>query len=280
MTLAASAFLAHRPIRRPEGLVERWLCLGLFLGSIAPSATAQWLDYPSPGIPRSLDGKPNLAAPVPRAVDGKPVLDGIWFIDETPLGEFGERPLALRGTKPKPEDVILTPEGEALQRRRQENHFPGAVCLPMNIAGLAAAQPFKILSSRGVVAILYEVQTTYRQIFIDGRPLPRDPNPAWRGYSVGRWDGDTLVVDTTGFNDQESILPDRRPHSDALHIIERFRRRDFGHLEIQYTIEDPKVYAKPWTFKQNHHLTPDTELMEYICNENEKDLKHMVGVDR
>lgn len=273
------AVLVVRPVRRPRGSVPLWLCLVLFLSCFSQFATGQWLDYPSPGIPRTPDGKPNLTAPVPRTPERKPVLDGIWFVDETPLGEYGERPLALRGTKPKPEDVILTPAGEALQRR-QENYFPGAVCLPMNIASLAAAQPFKILSNRGVVAILYEVQTTYRQIFIDGRPLPRDPNPAWRGYSVGRWEGDTLVVDTTGFNDQESILPDRHPHSDALHIVERFRRRDFGHLEIQYTIEDPKVYAKPWTFKQNHHLTPDTELLEYICNENEKDLKHMVGVGR
>jgi len=130
------------------------------------------------------------------------------------------------------------------------------------------------------LAILCEFSTTYRQIFMDGRELPKDPNPAWRGYSVGKWDGDTLVVDTNGFNDRTNLSGGRRPHSDALHIIERFRRPDFGHLEIQYTIDDPKVYAKPWTIKQHHHLTPDTELMEYFCNENEKDLKHMVGVDR
>ena len=279
MKLAIPALAVPRTIRRRRGLVEFWLCLGLFLGSFSRSATGQWLNYPSPGIPRTPDGKPNLSAPAPRSQDGKPVLDGIWFIDDTPLGEFGERPLALRGTKPKPEDVILTPEGEAMQRRRKENYFAGAQCLPMNIAGLAAAQPFKIFSNRGVVVILYEVQTTYRQIFMDGRELPKDPNPAWRGYSVGKWDGDTLVVDTTGFNDRTGV-PLGGPHSDALRIIERFRRRDFGHLEIQYTIDDPKVYVKPWTVKQEHHLTPDTELMEYICNENEKDLKHMVSLDQ
>ena len=279
MILTISAFVAHRPIRHLRGLVALWLCLGMFVGGFSRPAIGQWLNYPSPGIPRTPDGKPKLSAPAPRTPDGKPDLSGIWFIDETPLGEHGERPVALR-FEIKPEDVILTPEGAALQRRRKENYFPGAVCLPMNIAGLAAAQPFKIFSNRGVVVILYEVQTTYRQIFTDGRPLPRDPNPAWRGYSVGKWDGDTLVIDTSGFNDQESILPGRHPHSDTLHIIESFRRRDFGHLEIQYTIDDPKVYTKPWTFKQQHHLTPDTELLEYFCNENEKDLKHMVGVDR
>jgi hypothetical protein len=150
--------------------------------------------------------------------------------------------------------------------------------LPENIVGLSSVEPFKIFSNRGVVVILYEEQTTYRQIFTDGRQLPKDPNPAWRGYSIGKWEGDTLVVDTTGFNEEESILPGRRPHSDALHIIERFRRPDFGHLEIQFTIDDPKVYTKPWTIKVNSHLVPDTELLEYICNENEKDLKHITGV--
>jgi len=127
-----------------------------------------------------------------------------------------------------------------------------------------------------MVVILYEHQTTYRQIFMDGRPLPKDPNPTWSGYSIGKWDGDTLEVDTTGFNSDEWILPGRRPHSDALHIIERFRRRDFGHLEIQSTINDPKIYAKTWTMKAEFRLTPDTELLEYVC-ENERDLKHMVG---
>jgi len=237
-------------------------------------AAAQWLNYPAPGIPRLPDGKPNLSAPVPRTADGKPDLSGIWFIDQTPEGEFGERPLALR-SEVKPEDIVLTPEGEALQRQRTRNPFAGAQCSPVGIPALAAAQPFKIISSKGAIVILYELETTFRQIFMDGRPLPVDPNPAFRGYSVGKWDGDTLVVDTTGFNDRGGIIG--RPHSDALHIVERFRRRDFGHLEIEYTVDDPKIYAKPWTFKQNHHLTPDTELMEYFCNENEKDLTHMVG---
>jgi len=203
-------------------------------------------------------------------------LDGIWLIEERPLNEFGIQPTVF---EIRPEDVILTPEGETLQQRMRQNDFPSVRCLPGNIAGLAAApQPFTIFSNRGVLVILYELQTTYRQIFTDGRPLPTDPNPAWRGYSIGKWDGDTLVVDTSGFNDQAPVP--RGLHSEAFHIIERFRRPDFGHLEIQYTVDDPKVYAKPWTIKQHHHLTPDTELLEYFCNENEKDLNHMVGVDK
>jgi hypothetical protein len=255
------------------------LCVVLALIACGTSgAGAQWLNYPAPGVPRLPDGKPNLSAPAPRTADGKPDLDGIWFVDETPLGEFGERPLALRSEIHR-EEIVLTPEGRALQQRPKRDDFPGAVCLPMNLAGLAVGQPFKISSNKRVVVILYELQTTFRQIFVDGRPLPTDPNPAWRGYSVGRWDGDTLVVDTSGFNERATI-PGGGPHSEALHIIERFRRRDFGHLDIQYTIDDPKIYVKPWTISQHVHLTPDTELLEYFCNENEKDLKHMVGTTR
>jgi hypothetical protein len=246
--------------------------------ALGTTVSAQWLSYPVSGIPRLPNGQPNLSAPSPRSADGTPILDGIWFIDETPLGEFGERPLALR-SEIHPEDIILTPAGEAAQQRRRTDNSYGAQCLPMNFPGLAAGQPFKIVSNSGVVVMLYELQTTFRQIFIDGRPLPADPNPAWRGYSIGKWDGDTLVVETTGFNERTTV-PRGGPHSDALRVIERIRRRDFGHLEIQYTIDDPTVYAKPWTVTQHHHLTPDTELLEYMCNENEKDLTHMVGGDR
>jgi hypothetical protein len=251
-------------------------CLALILTAFGTTVAAQWLNYPASGIPRLPDGKPNLSAPTPRGTDGKPDLSGIWEHETTRQGPFETPP----GIEIKPEDVVLTPEGEAQQRRRKENYFPGAQCVPENIIGLPSRglHLFKVFSNRGVVAILYELQTTYRQIFTDGRPLPRDPNPTWRGYSVGKWDGDTLVVDTSGFNDDEWILPGRRPHSDALHIFERYRRPDFGHLEIQFTIDDPKVYTKPWTIKVNSHLVPDTELLEYICNENEKDLKHITGV--
>ena len=237
------------------------------LTALGTTAAAQWLNYPTPGIPRLPDGKPNLSAPTPRSPDGKLDLSGIWERD-------GAGQVAITASI-KPEDIVLTPEGDALQRRQRKGK---SLCLPEDLPQRAAALPFKILTLRGTVVILYEHDTTFRQIFIDGRELPKDPNPTWTGYSVGKWNGDTLVADTAGFNDAESILPNRRPHSDALHILESFRRLDFGHLEIQFTIDDPKVYAKPWSFKEEFHLTPDTELLEYICNENEKDLKHITGV--
>ena len=246
----------------------------LILTSFGAGVAAQWLNYPAKGIPRLPDGKPNLSAPAPRTADGKPDLDGVWEFP-TALGTLGETVRAPDANKR--EDAVLTPEGEALQKGLKGNSFASAQCLPLGLAGFASVQPFKILTMRGTVVILYEYQTTYRQIFMDGRELPKDPNPTWMGYSVGKWDGDTLVVDTTGFNGRVPLSGGRLPHSDALHIIERFRRRDFGHLEVQFTIEDPKIYAKPWTIKQEHYLLPNTELLEYICNENEKDLKHMVG---
>ena len=252
-------------------ILIRIMRLSLILAAFGTTASAQWLNYPAAGIPRLQDGKPNLSAPAPRTPDGKPDLSGFWTSDRPP-DRFTERDPDIA-----PGDVVLTQEGEAMQRRRRENYFPSAMCLPSPLPRRTATEPFKILTLKGLAVILYEAHTTYRQIFLDGRALPKDPNPTWSGYSVGKWEGDTLVVDTSGFNDDEWILPGRRPHSDALHVIERFNRRDFGHLEIQYTVEDPKVYTKPWSIRQAHHLIPDSELLEYICNENEKDLKHMVG---
>src|SRR5579863_4321562 len=136
--------------------------------------------------------------------------------------------------------------------------------------------PFKFVQVPGMMLMLYEGFTTYRQIFTDGRALPKDPNPAWLGYSVGHWDQDTLVVDTTGFNDQSWLDDPGHPHTEALHVVERLRRKDFGHLEIQIMIDDPKAYTKSWTVTENFNLLADTELLENIC-ENEKDVPHLVG---
>jgi hypothetical protein len=242
--------------------------LAPFLLAAAPLG-AQWLHYPTPGIPRTPDGKANLTAPAPRTPDGKPDLSGIWQADGA------EDNPAVRDL----EDVSPTSEGKAMLQPRA----PGAPCLPPAIASVPLS-PFKIYHLSKTLVMLSEYNL-FRQIFMDGRPLPRDPNPTWLGYSVGRWDGDTLVVDTNGFNSERGIIGGRsgsgrlgpRPHSGAMHVVERFRRRDFGHMEVQFTIDDPKVYERPWSFREDVRLVPDTELLEYICEENEKDFQHRVG---
>ena len=247
--------------------------LALLILAVAP-ATAQWLDYKTPGIPRLRDGKPNLSAPVPRTADGKPDLSGIY--QATNGGQFQNVAAGLR-----PEDFPIQPWAAALAKKREEENRkddPYSHCMPPAVPRINVANhPFKILQLPGVLAILYETSNVFRQIFTDGRPLPTDPQPTWLGYSVGRWENDTLVVDSNGFNDRNWLDGDKgHPLSDALRVTERFRRIDFGHLEIQVTIDDPKVYTKPWTIKESLNLLPDTELLENIC-ENERDSGHLVG---
>ena len=240
----------------------------------ATAASAQWLGYPTPGIPRSPDGKPNLSALAPRTSDGKPDLSGIYQADSG-------RQFQNIAADFKSDEFPIQPWAATLARQReQENRKddPYSHCLPPGVPRINVGNhPFKILQMPGLVAILYETSYTFRQIFTDGRPLPKDPQPTWLGYSVGRWEGDTLVVETIGFHDKSWLDGDKgHPQTDALRVIERFRRRDFGHLEIQATLEDLKAYTKPWTIKQALHLLPDTELLENIC-ENERDAPHLVG---
>ena len=137
-------------------------------------------------------------------------------------------------------------------------------------------QPKKLIQTDGVLVMLFESYHSFRQVFIDGRPLPENRDPAWFGYSVGKWDGDALVVDTVGINDKTWLDDGGHPHTDALHVIERFRRPDFGHMDVQVTIDDPKAYTKPWTVKIPWAFVPDTDLLDWVC-ENEKDYQHVVA---
>src|SRR5579862_4650527 len=207
---------------------------------------AQWTNYPTAGIPRTSDGKPNLSAPAPKAADGKPDLSGVWQADGQTY--FFDLAAGL-----KPEDVPIMPWAKALQQKRLENEHgedPLGHCLPhgvprVNTIGLF---PFKIIQTSGLVVILYEQFNLFRQVFLDGRKLANDVNPTWLGYSTGKWDGNTLVVEATGFNGKAWLdTANGRPATDALHVTERFRRPDFGNLEIRATIDDPKTYTKPWT---------------------------------
>ncbi|HEX5109675.1 MAG TPA: hypothetical protein VFV95_14580 [Vicinamibacterales bacterium] len=238
---------------------------GLTLAASAVLA-AQWLSQPTPGTPRTADGKPALSAPMPRAADGKPILSGLW---RPAPGIAGSIARGMGG-----EDIPYRPWAKALFDQRQANDSrddPTANCI---VGGVPRSDfvgyPFKILEVPGMVVILYEAIHSYRQIFTDGRALPNDPNPAWFGYSVGRWDGDSFVVDTSGFNDNVWLDNAGRPATGNLRVTERFNRKDFGRMELRITIDDPKAYTKPWDVTQSLALQPDTELLEYICNENNK----------
>jgi hypothetical protein len=241
------------------------------LAAACVSASAQWIKYPSQGIPRTADGSPNLSAPVPKTSGGQPDLSGIW---STPDGKY------LGNLAADLKEVPFQPWAAALFRERQENQGkgrPSERCLPHGITDFDALPwPRKIFQTPTTIVMLYEAYNHYRQIFTDGRALPKDPQPAWFGYSVGKWEGDTLVVDTTGFNEETWLDDGGHPHSGEMHVIERYRRRDFGHMDLQITIDDPKAYTKPWTASMKMDLLPDTELIEFIC-ENERDQTHMVG---
>jgi hypothetical protein len=235
---------------------------------------AQWTRVPPAAIPRTPDGKPNLSAPAPRLPDGKPDLSGIW---EPKAGYVANLALDL-----KPEDVPFQPWAKALYDERKDGSHsredPPAHCLPQSVPRInAAPAPWKIIQTPGFLAIMYEAFTLWRQIFVDGRELEPDFTPSWMGYSTGKWDGDTLVVDTRGFNGKAWLDQLGKPSTEALHVIERFRRKDFGHMDIQITIDDPKAYTRPWTVTEEVHLLTNTELMEYICLENNRDVEHLPG---
>jgi hypothetical protein len=249
---------------------------------------AQWLHHPIAGAPRTRDGKVNMTGPVGR-VNGKPDLSGVWQVQAEPrapggLFGLGESPNSkyFRDVLSdfKPDERPLTPAGaELLRLHSQPGVFnPTLNCLPDGVPhGDLLPEPFKILHSPGVMVMLYEVETTFRQIFMDGRKLPEDPSPSWQGYSVGRWDGDTLVIDTIGFNDRGWLDARGTGHSTELRVEERFRRRDYGHMDLTITITDPKTFTRPITFTVVEELLPDTDLLEHYCLENERDDVHMPG---
>jgi hypothetical protein len=250
----------------------RWTAatLALVFASLILPATArgQWLNYKAPGIPRTADGKPDLAAPAPKTPDGKPDLSGIW---EANSGGYGVNVASdLKAGE-------VRPWAEALYQQRKENlskDYPGLRCLP-EIGPEVSFGIYKILQTPGVIGFVSE-GGRLRQVLTDGRTLPPDPQPTWQGYSVGHWEADTLVVESAGFNDQTWLDFEGHPHSPDLRVTERYRRKDFGHMELKLTFDDPKAYTRPWTIAINAELTPDTELLEYVCNENEKDVQHIV----
>jgi hypothetical protein len=244
--------------------------LVIVLSVLASPVSAQWLRHPTPGIPRTPDGKPNLTAPAPRTADGKVDLSGLW----QRVSPKYRRNIAA---DLKPEEI--QPWARELVTERMEDLGKGHMavhCLPWGPGYTTSERLFKIVQTPAVILILDE-GLVYRQIFMDGRPLPTDPTPTPNGYSIGAWDGDALVVTSHGFRDGTWLDRNGSPMSDAARVTERFRRINYGRLEVDVTVDDPKVYTRPWTVTLTQQIVLDTELLDYFCTDNEKDASHMVG---
>ncbi|HEV2198872.1 MAG TPA: hypothetical protein VGR73_03555 [Bryobacteraceae bacterium] len=253
-------------------IVKSILSSAVLLSAAFVPLCAQWIHYPTPGMPRTPDGKPNLSAPAPKTSWGAPDVSGIWVSANVKY----LNDLAADGI-----NVPLQPWAQALYKQRVANNGkgrPSERCLTRGVVDFdTIPMNIKFIQTPGTIAVLYEEYNHFRQIFLDGRPLPKPTQPAYLGYSIGRFDGDTLVVDTTGFNDIGWLDNNGMPQTESLHVTERFHRRDFGHMDLQITIDDMKAYTKPWTVTVGgFNLLADEELIENIC-ENEKDFSHMVG---
>jgi Domain of unknown function (DUF3471) len=259
------------------------------LVALCVTASAQWPNHTAPGMPKTADGKPNLSAPAPRMPDGRPDLSGVWQNGPTGLGgapssDPNAPPAAtffniganMNGGLP------LRPWAADLLKQRDAEHSkdnPDAHCLPMGLLQFHEhPQPRKIVQTRDLIVVIYEANYGLRQIFLDGRPLPgNDPQPWWYGYSVGKWDGDTLVVETTGLRDGGWLDIQGSPLTDQARLTERIRRPNFGTLIVDITMDDPKAYTRPFTVRFTQDLVADGELIEFICNENERSSDHLVG---
>jgi hypothetical protein len=267
------------------------------------AASAQWVNYPAPGMPRTRDGKVDLFAKTPRTREGKPDLSGVWHPEPTTpemlRKQFGPNAAAERdgvsvpGMTPdtvspygmnilfdfRPDDLPLKPEALEVMRARARGGTDTdrlGVCTPIGIPmANHLSEVTKIVETPGLILILVELDNAYRQIYTDGRKHPKEMTPSWFGYSVGKWEGDTLVVDTVGFNDKSRLDLIGHPHSEEMRMLERYRRRDFGHMDVETTIDDPKMYTKPFTIHVTHVLQADSDILEYFCLENEKDGAHI-----
>ena len=248
---------------------SRRLALTMVLVSLAAvPATGQWINYRAPGAPRLPDGSVNLSAPTPRTADGHPDLSGVWS-GAGPMYRFNiAQDLQPGDVKPWAEALFL----QRLRDSRKDS--PLARCLPVSVPYHNFFNLTRFVQTPAMLVMSYESPNSpYRTIYTDGRPLPVDPNPAWFGYSIGRWEGDTLVVTTAGFNDRAWLDSAGHPQTETLRLTERIRRRDFGHMDFEMTLDDPAVFTKPVTIKTQRVLAPDTDILEDFC-ENEKDQHH------
>ena len=299
-------FLSRRSNRTTErrGVLRALVILGTLLAST--HLAAQWVKYPTAGVPRKADGKVNMSAPAPRMADDKPDFSGLWTTAEpngrtaalsSPLEPPGPRepqsrndapgdPTRITGSRQMSNIGVDLPGGLPYQpwlvpivKERTNNlakDDPHIKCWPDNfIRAYGMPHLLKFVHTPGLLVMLNEMNAGYRQVFTDARPLPEDPNPSWQGYSSGKWSGDTLVIDTIGLRDDTWIDWNGSVLTQAAKVREQMRRPDFGHLEIQVTVDDPKAYTKPWTVTLTQRIVVDTELIDEVCVENEQSLQHL-----
>jgi hypothetical protein len=266
-------FCARSDMRRFKKAPRIPVALALLTLTVA--AHGQWDPYPWKRVPRKEDGTVDLNAPTQRTGYGKPDLSGFW-VPEDPT-----KYLLNLAADLKNDEIPLQPWARDLYNKRIDNNgkdHPGVSCLPSGIPEKDnIPDGLKLVQTEDLVLLLHESRTIYRQIFTDGRPLPKDPQPAWMGYSIGHWDKDTLVVETIGQNGKTWLDMRGLPGTEALRVTERFLRPKIGHMDIDVTIDDPQAYTKPWHVKLSWTLLPDTDLIESICEENNRDPRHMVG---
>jgi hypothetical protein len=263
---------------------SRLFCAAVWLVAGLPGVvSAQWLNYPTSDVPRTADGQPDLAAAAPRTTDGKPDLSGMWGWD-TPAkcgahcNDFQIPREFINIAASRPGTLPYQPGVDELVKRRSssQDEDPNVHCMPRGAPRIWTDDYYKrLVQTRDRLIILTERNMQYRQIFIDGRPLPVDPNPTWNGYSTAKWDGDTLVVQTIGFKDGLWLDAHGNPLGSAARLTERIRRPNYGTLEVEMTIDDPTSYTEAWTVRLTQPLVLDSELLDYYCLENEKSWAHM-----
>jgi hypothetical protein len=282
------------------------LTAALFI-SASTHLAAQWVHYPTAGVPRKADGKVNMSAPAPRMADGKPDFSGVWMTGEPNLPRTGGLSSPKEAASPRQQQNPNDTAGDAsnirasrqmanigvdlpgglpyqpwlvpIVKKRTENlaiDDPHIRCMPDNFSrAYGLPHLLKFVHSPNLLVVLNEVNAGYRQVFTDGRPLPEDPTPSWQGYSSAKWSGDTLVIDTIGLRDDTWIDWNGSVVTQAAKVREQIRRPDFGHLEVTITVDDPKAYTKPWTVTLNQKIVVDSDLIDEVCLENEQSLQHL-----
>ena len=303
-SLVTAAFRKPRTTQH-RGVLRACVLLGAALAST--HLAAQWVKVPTPGVPRKADGKVNMSAPPPRLADGKPDFSGIWMTGEPNMPQPGGLSSPKEAASPRQPQNLSDNAGDQsdirasrqmanigvdltgglpyqpwlvpIVKERTENlakDDPHIRCWPDNfIRAYGMPHLLRFVHTPNLLVVLNEMNAGYRLVYTDARPLPEDPNPSLQGYSSAKWSGDTLVVDSIGFRDDTWIDWNGSVLTQSAKVQERIRRPDFGHLEIQVTVDDPKAYTRPWTVTLRQRIVVDTELIDEICLENEQSLQHM-----